>query len=116
MTAFHAGDVVLDQAAEPHDFNGMGAEDILIMVLKRQVEEHTGEENNDYGAGSGAGEKLEVEMLLAKKPSGEAVGKAGAAGFSAVKRAGLDCQIGHNCHRADPLPFAYRRPREILNF
>jgi hypothetical protein len=46
----------------------VGAEDVLLMVTDGDVEKYTGQEDNNENAGGSAGEELEVEMLLAKKP------------------------------------------------
>lgn len=68
MRSLKRGNIVLDKTAQPHHVNGMGAEDVLLMVPDGDVEKYTGQKDDNENAGGSAGEELEVEMLLAKKP------------------------------------------------
>ena len=68
MTRLERGNIVLDQAAQPHYVDGMGAQDMLLVIANRKVKEYAGQKDNDHDAGGGAGKELEMEVLLAKKP------------------------------------------------
>ena len=72
MAAFETRDVVLDQTAQPYDFNGVSAERVLIMDAQSHEQENAGQENDDDDANGCSGEELEVKMPLTKKPVADA--------------------------------------------
>ena len=78
MTGFQGSDIVFDQAAKANHLDGVGAQALLSMVAQGNVKKDAGEEENDHHAGSGTGEKFEMEMALTKQPaSGFAEGAGG---------------------------------------
>ena len=68
MGGLKRSNIVLDEAAEPHYVDGMGAEDVLLMITNGDVKEYAGQKDDDENAGGRPREELEVKMLLAEKP------------------------------------------------
>ena len=68
MEGLQRSDVVFYHTAEPHDFDRVGAQDLLAMVAISDEKEDAGEENNDHDSGGGPREQFDVEVLLAEQP------------------------------------------------
>ncbi len=47
MSSFERGYVVLDEAAQPHDLDGVRAQSLLLMIPQRDVEKYAGQEHNN---------------------------------------------------------------------
>jgi hypothetical protein len=70
MTRFQRGDVVFEQAAQPHHFKSVRAQTFLMMVTEGNEKKKPSEERNNNDADSGPREKLEMKMFRAEKPRG----------------------------------------------
>ena len=68
MRGLERGDVVLDQTAEPDDFDRVSAKGVLVMVAQGHKQESAGQENDDHDTDSCSREQFEVKMPLTKKP------------------------------------------------
>ena len=68
MTGFEDGDIVFDHAAEPHDFDGMRAQALLMVIAQGDEEKQPGQEGDHDNADGGSRQELEVKMLWTKKP------------------------------------------------
>jgi hypothetical protein len=68
MSGFEGGNVILDEAAQPHHVNSVSTENVLLMITDGDVEKYAGQKDDDENAGGSAREELEVKMLLAEKP------------------------------------------------
>ena len=76
MTGFKRGDIVLEDAAEPHDFEGVGAQRFLVMISESDEEKESGEKGDDNNSNRSAREQFEMKMPGAEKPGGAAADKA----------------------------------------
>ena len=68
MGGLKRSNIVFDETAQPHHVDGVGTEDVLLMVADGDVEKYAGQKDDNENAGGGAREELEMEMLLAEKP------------------------------------------------
>jgi hypothetical protein len=68
MAGFERGDIVLDHAREPHDFEGVGSQRFLVMIPQRDEKKESGEERYDDDSDGGSGEQFEMKMFWAEKP------------------------------------------------
>jgi len=68
MIGFERGDVILNQAARAHYFNGVRPHNILVMIAQGDVEKYA-RQQYDYGDTRGrARENFEMKMPLTEKP------------------------------------------------
>src|SRR3954453_162898 len=72
MTGLKRGNVILEDAAEPHDIERMSAQRFLVMIAKGNEEEESGEESDDNDSDGCAGKQFEMKMPGTEKPGGTA--------------------------------------------
>ena len=70
MTRLQHGDVVFQDTAQAHYFQGVRAQGFLMMISQGDEKEKAGQKCDNDNADSGPGEKFEMKMLRAKKPRG----------------------------------------------
>ena len=97
MTTFQTSDVVFDQATQPHYFNRMRAERVLVMITQSHQQKDAGQKNDDYDADRCSGEQFEMKMPLTKKPIAEPAEDRPAPFHWLRWQGGVDRRIYHNC-------------------
>src|SRR6266480_797144 len=97
VTAFQARDVVFDQATQPHYFDGVGAERVLVMVTQGHEQENADQEDDNDHADRCSRQQFEMKMALAKKPVADAAENRPSADFKVYWDGGVDRRIYHKC-------------------
>ena len=95
MRALQAGDVVFDQAAEPHHFDGVSAKRLLVVIAQCHEEEDADEKDDHNHANRGSGKQFEVKMALAEKPIADPAEDRPSAAFRSYRYRGVDRRIYH---------------------
>ena len=70
MTGLEGRNVVFDYAAEPHDFDRMRSQRLLMVIAQSDEEKKPREECDNDNTNGGSRQELEMKMLGTKKPSG----------------------------------------------
>ena len=68
MSGLERGDIVLDHAAQAHNFDRVRAQGFLVVVSKRDEKEKPCQKRDDNDADSGSRQQLEMKMLRTEKP------------------------------------------------
>jgi hypothetical protein len=101
VTGFQRGDIVFKNAAEPHHFEGVGAQRFLVMIPEGDEEKEAGEKSDDDNSNSRPGQEFEMKMLGAEKPGGAAANQAstnlGFLGYVGLRH--------YKFHKANSLPW-----------
>ncbi len=70
MTSLQCRNIVFDYAAEPHDFDRMRSQGLLMVIAQSDEKEEPREEGDDDDADGSSRQELEMKMLGTEKPGG----------------------------------------------
>lgn len=68
MSRFQSRNVVLQDAAQPHDLESVRAKRFLVMIPERNEKEKPGQKRDDNDADSRSGKEFKMKMFLAEQP------------------------------------------------
>jgi hypothetical protein len=68
VTSFKNGNVVLNYTSEPHDFDRMRSQRLLMVIPQRHEEKESCQKGDDDDADGGARQEFEMKVLRTEKP------------------------------------------------